>query len=1135
MKVLSREERQLVFKEELQLLKIQGFITTEVYKQVLEAQKRLCEKEYEEEQAARKAMPDLMVQAPAAKETVPVKEKRRVTPEQIRERNIIWALNIGVLLLLIGGLFVATSNWSSMSGMMKSGSILSVALLFFGIAFLAERILHIKKTSFAFLVLGSLFLPIFIVSIGWFKVLGPYLSFFGEGRYLLGFIGSAAILPVYVSFATFIKSRLFVWFSFVSLSSSLAFFVASFQMPVDGYYLGLMIGNGLLMIGYHWFKKRPQYTLFTKEFIYFVQGNLILSTLFMLFIYKNGLFQGFNIWLTAILYLSMIYVSRQKEYHFVFSAMVVYGTYQVIENIGLNEWGAIFYALIGIVFLIVPNVINDEFKLKKAFHYTSSIVSVCAFIYISLEGILLNGSEPSLPLLLAYFIIAIHFTYLANHIPFPLFRYLSPVFITAGLFEGVLLASSLIDVETVIWPLFISGVLLFLLVGYQLKFSLLKPIQQSSRDVSAGVMIFSLMLSGLLLKQWEVGVMLLLFGACSLLIYKVDQRRIYQMGLPWVIPLSWGVAFISIMEELSQRSSFYREHLGITFHLVTGSFVLFICHFGWDKWKQTKVGQSSFYLAVGFYTMAILAALTLPINAMWARPLVMALGIGMYSYCYRKLKFDFIAYATSITTLATYLTILYAVGRNDHLTGVAESCQLEVGALLLFAIGWKLKQKPVLQRSFWLTAHGYLPLAILLTVLFNGEIAVWGLGLSVLIYAYSTYIARTEWVIKVLLYSALTTLFSTIFTAFIFGGLFNRLHYSFCLTTLFIFIFWLVSSKVWKKRITYYFVPFALISILVSTVTPFFDEVVYVVILGMTACLAVLLHQMKWDVIVVVPCGFLFIATILGLNEFGFDPGLNFLLVACFGAVLLVIGRLLYKKNVEFENGLLKMLDGYTIIGFVHFVYLYLIQPDMIWVKALPGIFISVAIWLQTNRLPLKCSRWITILSAAYLLQPYYSIIGAINIPDLIEREVYVLPWVPLTIFLRMYIGKSKKRVVNRTEWTILLIVSLLLIQDGLESSTIYDALIIGTLSLLALLAGMFFRIKSYFFIGSGVLLLNVFLQTRPYWGNLPWWAYLLIAGSILILVASLNEWHKQKSSKGEQTVIHWLKKNIIEKLKRWD
>ena len=47
------------------------------------------------------------------------KEKRMLTPDQIREKNIAWSLILGVILLLIGGLVFGTSNWSSMGNLFK--------------------------------------------------------------------------------------------------------------------------------------------------------------------------------------------------------------------------------------------------------------------------------------------------------------------------------------------------------------------------------------------------------------------------------------------------------------------------------------------------------------------------------------------------------------------------------------------------------------------------------------------------------------------------------------------------------------------------------------------------------------------------------------------------------------------------------------------------------------------------------------------------------------------------------------------------------------------------------------------------------------------------------------------------------
>ncbi|MFL6562738.1 MAG: hypothetical protein ACJ8MO_42395, partial [Bacillus sp. (in: firmicutes)] len=360
-----REEQRKIFRKELFILREKRYLSEALIDTVAKAHHQ-----YHIDLLAMEAKPaKTEINAPIknAAPSKPLKMKKTLTPEEIRERNITWLLNIGVIFLLIGGLFVATSNWESMTSLMKSGSIAIVALLFYGIAFLTKKILKIEKTAFAFSVLGSLFLPIFILSLGWFGLLGPYLSISGEGRYLLGMLGSLLPVFVYYLFAKNLASRLFVWFAFVSISIGMAFLLASFHQEIDFFYLGMMIFNAIFIFVYHQLKDKESLKLFTNEFIPYIQVNLVLCTLFMLFLYDNEVSYSFNLMLTAIIYLSMMYVSGRKEYHFIFSIMIVYGAYQLIEHSFLDNFGAIVYALIGFGIIFVPNALDDKFSLNKAF------------------------------------------------------------------------------------------------------------------------------------------------------------------------------------------------------------------------------------------------------------------------------------------------------------------------------------------------------------------------------------------------------------------------------------------------------------------------------------------------------------------------------------------------------------------------------------------------------------------------------------------------------------------------------------------------------------------------------------------------------------------------------------------------
>ena len=108
-----------------------------------------------------------------------------------------------------------------------------------------------------------------------------------------------------------------------------------------------------------------------------------------------------------------------------------------------------------------------------------------------------------------------------------------------------------------------------------------------------------------------------------------------------------------------------------------------------------------------------------------------------------------------------------------------------------------------------------------------------------------------------------------------------------------------------------------------------------------------------------------------------------------------------------------------------------------------------------------------------------------------------------------------------------------ILIIDALEGNTLNDALIIGIISLVALIVGFIMKYKSFFLAGTGTILLNVYMNTNSLWGQMPWWFYLIIGGIVLIAAASFLEWKKQKDNttskelldKNKQRVKNWFNK----------
>ncbi|MBT2656193.1 hypothetical protein J7E81_13315 [Bacillus sp. ISL-18] len=1139
MELNRREERRRIFRNELYKLREEGYLTNEIVDTVAKAHHQYqIDLLHEEDELNLKTKPDsLQSSLLPASSPKPAKLKKTRSPEEVRERNITWSLNIGVIFLLIGGLFVATSNWESMTNFMKSGSIAIVSLLFYIMAFISKKVLHIDKTAFAFTVLGSLFLPIFILSLGWFGLLGSYLSIAGGGRYLLGMLGSILSLFVYILFAKNLDSRLFVWFTFVSLSLGAAFLLAALHLTVDLFYLGMILFNAILVVVFHRVKAISFLQLFSKEFIPFIQVNLILSTLFMLFLFDNEVMYSFNLLLTAVIYLSMIYVTGKKEYHFIFTVMLVYGVYQLVENSVLEYAGGIVYALVAFGIVFVPRTLEKRFSLDKAFQYTSAIISGLAFIYVSLEGFLLRSEQPSFVLMIAYFIMAVNFIYLTNNRSRSLFPYLSSLFLSTGIYEGISLMMISFEEINLALRVFLTGFILLSVFGILQLIKYVQMIRHAAVEVGLSIMAISMMMAVLLLYWWELGVMLILLAMAAFLLHQYQERNLLKEAASWVLPSALGLSFAAFGEEFNVNSLTYHSEYGVTISFAAGAIMVLFSSAVWAKLSKQVFARNSLYVSQSLYTIAIFQAFISPINYTWVQPLVMAAGIGMYSYFYNRIGAKWIAYFISITTILCYFSVIHAITENYAVYHLVKALAPTVGAILLLVIAVLYRRSNSdFEAAFAWVGHLILPLALVFTWFVYHTDVIFCFILSLAGYTVSTKLAFKEWKIKIFLYGSFTLLFFVISTGMESLHLSIDEKFAFPITSGLMLAMVQFADQEYKRRTTFYFVPFSVMGIGSMLIVYPYGIMPYLITWLYVLVLLIYLYKVKWDIIALVPLGFTFLATIEYMYAGDLPASEKMLVFAIIGTIFTIIGQFLYKKVYEPGTKILEVkIDGYTVIAFLFFAYMYFLENQHLWSHALPGMLFALSFWLQRKRVPAGLADFITIAAGAYLLQPYYAIISAIYIPSLWLREVQVLPFILMVIFIRCCLKEKYVEVVKAIQWLVLVIVSLILIQDAMASSTIYDAIILGSLSLLSLVAGMFIQIKSYFFVGAGVLLLNVFLQTRPYWGNMPWWAYLLVSGLILITIASFNEWHKQKVQKGESTFITFLKVTIIERMRKWN
>lgn len=142
-------------------------------------------------------------------------------------------LIIGVLFVILAGVIFATTTWLYLGEILRTVTILSVSLVFFAASVLAEKGLKIRKTAIAFYTIGSVFLPVTVITVGFLKLLGEYFSLAGEGRFFL-FLAAAVLLGGTALIGSVkYKFRYFTEAFLYCVTASVVFLTAGFHPKAD--------------------------------------------------------------------------------------------------------------------------------------------------------------------------------------------------------------------------------------------------------------------------------------------------------------------------------------------------------------------------------------------------------------------------------------------------------------------------------------------------------------------------------------------------------------------------------------------------------------------------------------------------------------------------------------------------------------------------------------------------------------------------------------------------------------------------------------------------------------------------------------------------------------------------------------
>ncbi|CDQ20306.1 hypothetical protein [Halobacillus karajensis] len=1135
---LSKEEKQKVFREELEHMRKNGYITNEEFTRLLHARGA-----YLADSKSQKKEPTIREQVTTSERAKPVKSKRPMllvkkkknerTPEQIRERNITWSLILGVAILLVTGLIVATSQWDQMGAVTKVVSISFVSLFFFILSYGTGRFLKIKQTAFAFLTLGSLLLPIIIVAVGYFELLGSSISLFGKGRHLLGLIGTGLPLPLYIRHAFVHRSRLYVWISLLFLSLSVGFALGALPLSVDIFYFGLMLYNAALLWAYTRYRTHGTFKLFTTEVPLFTQLNLVLSTLLMLFFFESELFYSFNVLLTATVYMAMVFVYKTREYQFVFSVMIVYAVYQLVENTPLVVMDELVYALVGMLYLGFAYAFQRHTFINQVFRYTSGVVSFLAFLYMTYESILIQEEAGSWILFSAYGVITINYLVLSHLTNYVLFTYLTPVFFFISM-------AQLWDfIQTGPWFvfLFFSAILLLLYVGVWTRSWWLASVKESSFYTALFMLIGCLYFSLGEARYDYSSLMLLMVSITAYYVKRGTINTKTSNTAVWVLPMALVSAAVTFYPKVLESFPAYEDGFSISSHLAIAALILIAFHYIWRRLKEIMISNSTFYVAQGTYILAMLSLFTnVQVDVMVVRPLLLFVGMAMMYLLVQFTGKSYLWGCVSIVAFAFYLSLIEPFGL---LAFSSVLTYLVFAPVVLLVIGEAGEKKwPGIRPYFYWLGHIIQPLVIgliLLNQMGSNPVHPLILIVPLVVYLFSSWAAVREWEVQTMLYAAMSIVFLQILTVPSTYGLWENTpkEYAFFVSSILFSLLWWVIPPLWQKRVEGYIVPFSIFGlIMIVTEKVVTGPPVLLTGLGYAVLILFFLHQREWWLVRFIPLGLTLVVWEKADISWSLLP-LTSALVTCIAA-LAGMGRIFHERLV----GPGTRADAYSWAALAYIAYLsrYTVWDESVWIRILPVLLLGGWLFLGANR---WFEKWVRSSfysgAAASMYVVYLMILEAYRepAPDLFLAEFEVLPIIGVLTLLRRRVWSASKEVMNWVQFAALLFIAGYLVVDAIQSHTIWDAWIIGGLSLLSMVTGMQLRIKSYLLVGMGVMIFNILYQTRPYWGNVPWWVYLLIAGLVLIGIASYNEWQKQRSESDSQGEQKWRK--VWKAFKKWN
>ena len=309
-----------------------------------------------------------------------IKTKKTLTEEEKHRTSNSILMIVGALLVVVASIIFLASSWETTSGIIKTGVLVLIQVIFCLFGYLCNNKLKIEKVAKVFNYLALCFVPIILLSLSSFELIGDYLSINGKGAILyfsLTFVFSDILYKVIGWLKKDTVSKIM---SYIAEVLAVLFITIHFNISFEAILFVLSIYNILLYIIIHGnYLDKKAYKISNNVLSYIILGFLALTMMYT---------ENLIVYIAMVFYTIYYYTcyskgseKNTKVYNLVLFIITYVINLTIINKIDVSPY---FVYILGIIPLILLTKVIKNEKVKSVLYIIESVVGLL-FILDSLN------------------------------------------------------------------------------------------------------------------------------------------------------------------------------------------------------------------------------------------------------------------------------------------------------------------------------------------------------------------------------------------------------------------------------------------------------------------------------------------------------------------------------------------------------------------------------------------------------------------------------------------------------------------------------------------------------------------------------------------------------------------------------